>query len=89
MTPRRGGGHLEGMQASDEALPELGERQRSVLLAVIEEHVATAEPVASASVARKRSVGVSAATARSVMASQGMTPRNATTAMSGMLDQKR
>jgi heat-inducible transcriptional repressor len=47
--------------------PELRPRQQAVLRALIEQYVATAEPVASAQVVRDRNVSMSAATARSVM----------------------
>ncbi|PNU18723.1 heat-inducible transcription repressor HrcA [Geothermobacter hydrogeniphilus] len=47
---------------------ELGERNRSILEAIIEEHIATAEPVGSRTVAKRHKLGLSPATIRNVMA---------------------
>jgi heat-inducible transcriptional repressor len=49
-------------------VPELSPRQQLVLRALVENYIATAEPVASAQVVRDRSVSISSATARAVMA---------------------
>jgi len=49
-------------------LPEIGERQRELLRAVIREYIATAEPVASAALVRRYAFGVSSATVRSELA---------------------
>ncbi|TYO96816.1 heat-inducible transcription repressor HrcA [Geothermobacter ehrlichii] len=47
---------------------ELSERNRFILEAIIEEHIATAEPVGSRTVARRHPLGLSPATIRNVMA---------------------
>ncbi|GAB4171290.1 MAG: heat-inducible transcriptional repressor HrcA [Geothermobacteraceae bacterium] len=47
---------------------ELSERNRTILEAIIEEHIATAEPVGSRTVARRHPMGLSPATIRNVMA---------------------
>jgi heat-inducible transcriptional repressor len=49
-------------------LPEIGERQRELLRAVIREYIATAEPVASAALVRRYGLGVSSATVRNELA---------------------
>lgn len=49
-------------------LPELGDRQRELLRAVIREFIATAEPVASAALVRRYDLGVSSATVRNELA---------------------
>jgi heat-inducible transcriptional repressor len=49
------------------AAPELNERERRVLEAVIQSYVETAEPVGSRSVAKRFGLGVSAATIRNTM----------------------
>jgi heat-inducible transcriptional repressor len=49
-------------------VPELTPRQQEVLRALVEEYIATAEPIPSARVVRDRSISISAATARTVMA---------------------
>ncbi|MEK7861988.1 MAG: heat-inducible transcription repressor HrcA, partial [Chloroflexota bacterium] len=49
-------------------LPELADRQRELLRAVIREYIATAEPVASAALVRRYGLGVSAATVRNELA---------------------
>lgn len=49
-------------------LPELNERQRDLLRAVIREFIATAEPVASAALVRRYGLGISSATVRSELA---------------------
>ncbi|HZP96744.1 MAG TPA: heat-inducible transcriptional repressor HrcA [Candidatus Limnocylindria bacterium] len=49
-------------------LPELADRQRELLRAVIREYIATAEPVASAALVRRYAFGVSSATVRSELA---------------------
>ena len=50
------------------SLPELVDRQRELLRAVIREYIATAEPVASAALVRRYGLGVSSATVRSELA---------------------
>src|SRR5512147_1032028 len=52
----------------EKRLPELAERQRELLRAVIREFIATAEPVASAALVRRYGLGVSSATVRSELA---------------------
>src|SRR5882762_11472365 len=54
-------------QKSDQ-LPQLGERQRELLRAVIREYIATAEPVASAALVQRYGLGVSSATVRNELA---------------------
>src|SRR5438132_10820929 len=54
---------------TEKQLPELGERQRELLRAVIREYIATAEPVASAALVRRYGLGVSSATVRNELAS--------------------
>src|SRR3954470_9946455 len=49
-------------------LPELAERQRELLRAVIREYISTAEPVASAALVRRYGLDVSSATVRSELA---------------------
>lgn len=49
-------------------LPEIGERQRDLLRAVIREFIATAEPVASAALVRRYAFGLSSATVRNELA---------------------
>ncbi|MHB1132634.1 MAG: heat-inducible transcriptional repressor HrcA [Chloroflexota bacterium] len=49
-------------------MPQLTERQHSILKVVVAEHVSTAQPVSSEAVARKLSLGLSAATIRNEMA---------------------
>ena len=49
-------------------LPELAERQRELLRAVIREYIATAEPVASGALVRRYGLGISSATVRSELA---------------------
>jgi len=58
------------MAQRDEAagLPELNERQKDLLRAVIREFIATAEPVASAALVRRYGLGISSATVRSELA---------------------
>jgi heat-inducible transcriptional repressor len=51
-----------------EQLPELGERQRDLLRAVIREYIATAQPVASATLVRQYRLDVSSATVRNELA---------------------
>lgn len=48
--------------------PELSDRTRNILEAIIDEHIATAEPVGSRTVARRHQLGLSPATIRNVMA---------------------
>jgi len=55
-------------QKPEKRLPALGERQRELLRAVIREYIATAEPVASASLVRRYGLDVSSATVRSELA---------------------
>lgn len=50
------------------ALPQLGERQRELLRAVIREYIASAEPVASAALVRRYGLAVSSATVRNELA---------------------
>src|SRR5216683_7733114 len=53
----------------EKELPNLGERQRELLRAVIREYIATAEPVASAALVRRYpGMGVSSATVRNELA---------------------
>ena len=52
----------------EKRLPELAERQRELLRAVIREFIATAEPVASAALVRRYGLGVSSATVRNELA---------------------
>ena len=47
--------------------PELDERKASVLRAIVEEYVETAQPVGSQTVARAGDLGVSSATIRNDM----------------------
>src|SRR6185295_4682138 len=54
-------------QKSDQ-LPQLGERQRDLLRAVIREYIATAQPVASAALVRQYHLDVSSATVRNELA---------------------
>ena len=54
-------------QKSDQ-LPQLGERQRDLLRAVIREYIATAQPVASAALVRQYRLDVSSATVRHELA---------------------
>jgi heat-inducible transcriptional repressor len=49
-------------------LPELGDRQRDLLRAVIREYIATAQPVASATLVRQYRLDVSSATVRNELA---------------------
>jgi len=49
-------------------LPQLADRQRELLRAVIREYIATAEPVASAALVRRYGLGVSSATVRNELA---------------------
>ena len=46
---------------------ELDERKAAILQAIVEEHVATAQPVGSQTIARSRKLGVSSATVRNEM----------------------
>lgn len=55
-------------RSTERRLPELAERQRELLRAVIREYIATAEPVASAALVRRYGLGVSSATVRSELA---------------------
>ena len=49
-------------------LPQLGDRQRDLLRAVIREYIATAQPVASGALVRQYRLGVSSATVRNELA---------------------
>ena len=49
-------------------LPQLGDRQRDLLRAVIREYIATAQPVASAALVRRYRLDVSSATVRNELA---------------------
>jgi heat-inducible transcriptional repressor len=51
-----------------EPLPQLGERQRDLLRAVIREYIASAQPVASAALVRQYRLDVSSATVRNELA---------------------
>ena len=55
-------------RASAQSAPELTERQRSVLRAVVEDYVLTAIPVGSKALVQRYGLGVSPATVRSAMA---------------------
>ena len=55
-------------RASAQSGPELTERQRSVLRAVVEDYVLTAIPVGSKALVQRYGLGVSPATVRSAMA---------------------
>jgi heat-inducible transcriptional repressor len=55
-------------KTADKPLPELAERQRELLRAVIREYIATAEPVASAALVRRYGLDVSSATVRNELA---------------------
>jgi len=48
-------------------LPQLAERQRELLRAVIREYIASAEPVASAALVQRYGLGVSSATVRTAL----------------------
>ncbi len=56
------------MPQMTEQLPQLGERQRDLLRAVIREYIATAQPVASAALVRQYHLDVSSATVRNELA---------------------
>ena len=47
---------------------ELDERKAAILRAIVEEHISTAQPVGSQTIARSRGLGVSSATVRNDMA---------------------
>src|SRR5437763_8111261 len=47
---------------------ELDERKAAILRAIVEEHISTAQPVGSQTIARSRGLGVSSATVRNEMA---------------------
>lgn len=53
--------------ASSAPAPDLNERQREILTAVLEEFIATAEPVGSRTLTRRRALNVSPATVRNAM----------------------
>lgn len=53
---------------TEKQLPDLADRQRELLRAVIREYIATAEPVASAALVRRYGLGVSSATVRNELA---------------------
>src|SRR3984893_10781188 len=46
---------------------ELDERKAAILRAIVEEHITTAQPVGSQTIARSRGLGVSSATVRNDM----------------------
>ena len=46
---------------------ELDERKAAILRAIVEEHISTAQPVGSQTIARSRGLGVSSATVRNDM----------------------
>jgi heat-inducible transcriptional repressor len=56
------------MPEKTEQLPQLGERQRDLLRAVIREYIASAQPVASAALVRQYRLDVSSATVRNELA---------------------
>lgn len=56
------------MATNTDQLPELGERQRDLLRAVIREYIATAQPVASAALVRRYRLDLSSATVRNELA---------------------
>ena len=56
------------MAEKTDQLPQLGERQRDLLRAVIREYIATAQPVASAALVRQYRLDVSSATVRNELA---------------------
>jgi heat-inducible transcriptional repressor len=56
------------MAEMTEQLPQLGERQRDLLRAVIREYIASAQPVASAALVRRYRLDVSSATVRNELA---------------------
>jgi heat-inducible transcriptional repressor len=56
------------MPEKTDQLPQLGERQRDLLRAVIREYIATAQPVASAALVRQYRLDVSSATVRNELA---------------------
>jgi len=56
------------MAEKTEQLPQLGERQRDLLRAVIREYIASAQPVASAALVRRYRLDVSSATVRNELA---------------------
>src|SRR5213592_101467 len=57
------------MSRKRDQLPQLGDRQRDLLRAVIREYIATAQPVASAALVRKYRLDLSSATVRNELAS--------------------
>src|SRR5438128_650513 len=56
------------MPRKRDQLPQLGDRQRDLLRAVIREYIATAQPVASAALVRKYRLDLSSATVRNELA---------------------
>ena len=62
------GAALIGYDTSNMSLPNLDQRLRQVLLAVIAEYVETAQPVGSRSISRRHIQGLSPATIRNAMA---------------------
>src|SRR3989449_128273 len=56
------------MSRKRDQLPQLGDRQRDLLRAVIREYIATAQPVASAALVRKYRLDLSSATVRNELA---------------------
>jgi heat-inducible transcriptional repressor len=56
------------MAEKTEQLPQLGERQRDLLRAVIREYIASAQPVASAALVRRYRLDLSSATVRNELA---------------------
>ena len=56
------------MTMNTDQLPQLGERQRDLLRAVIREYIATAQPVASAALVRRYRLDLSSATVRNELA---------------------
>ena len=56
------------MPQKTDQLPQLGDRQRDLLRAVIREYIATAQPVASGALVRQYHLDVSSATVRNELA---------------------
>src|SRR5216110_3610294 len=56
------------MPQNSSQFPELGERQRDLLRAVIREYIATAQPVASGALVRRYALPLSSATVRNELA---------------------
>ena len=61
-------GGYELVSGSDLGFPKMTNRQQDVLLSIVESYIQTGEPVASRTIAKRRSDNLSAATIRNVMA---------------------